>query len=181
MDHRRLCTIRGVPYHRIDDAEKLRRLLEAVYMIEADVELPALLHHIVEEACSLVNARYGALGVLNEWRTNLEQFITVGLSKEREERIGARPTGRGVLGLLITEPESLRVSDIASHPDSYGFPAHHPPMNSFLGVPVKTRNGVFGNLYLTDKVARRSSVTKTSPSPRHSPSRRDRHRELPTL
>ncbi len=142
----------SVPYRRIDDAAKLRRLLDAVLLIEKDVELPALLHRIVEEACSLVDARYGALGVLNEWRTSLEQFVTVGLSKEKEELIGARPTGRGVLGLLISEPETVRLADIASHRDSYGFPPHHPQMKSFLGVPVKTRNDVFGNLYLTDKV-----------------------------
>ncbi|MGA7836293.1 MAG: GAF domain-containing protein [Acidimicrobiales bacterium] len=141
-----------MPYRRIEDAAKLRRLLEAVLLIESDVELPALLHRIVEEACSLVDARYGALGVLNEWRTSLEQFVTVGLSKEKEERIGARPTGRGVLGLLISEPETVRLMDISSHPASYGFPPNHPQMKSFLGVPVKTRNDVFGNLYLTDKV-----------------------------
>ena len=99
-----------------------------------------------------MNARYGALGVLNEWRTSLEQFVTVGLSKEKEDRIGPRPTGRGVLGLLITDPRRFASSDISSHPDSYGFPSNHPPMSSFLGVPVKTRNVVFGNLYLTDKV-----------------------------
>jgi signal transduction histidine kinase len=141
-----------MPYRNITDPSTLRRLLDAVLMIEADVELADLLHHFVEEACSLVGARYGALGVLNESRTGLEEFLTVGLSESAEAQIGTRPTGRGVLGLLITDPEPLRLSDLAAHPDSYGVPAHHPPMKSFLGVPVRARNEVYGNLYLTDKV-----------------------------
>jgi signal transduction histidine kinase len=145
-------TIKVVPYRRIDDALKLRRLLDAVLMIEADVELSDLLHLFVKEACSLVGARYGALGVLNEARTTLEQFVTVGLSDDDEELIGQRPTGRGVLGLLITEPSTLLLHDLSTHPDSYGFPAHHPPMTSFLGVTVRVRDEVYGNLYLTDKI-----------------------------
>jgi signal transduction histidine kinase len=140
-----------VPYQKIDDSVTLRRLLDAVMMIAADVELPVLLCHIVEEACALVDARYGALGVLNEARTALEQFVTVGLDGAEESLIGARPTGRGVLGLLITDPVPLRLSDLATHPDSYGVPAHHPTMKSFLGVPVRVRYEVYGNLYLTDK------------------------------
>jgi signal transduction histidine kinase len=125
--------------------------MDAVLMIEADVELPILLRHLVEEACSLVDARYGALGVLNEARTGLEQFLTVGLSDEEELRIGRRPTGRGVLGLLITDPAPLRLNDLVEHPDSYGFPEHHPAMTSFLGLPVRSRGAVYGNLYLTEK------------------------------
>lgn len=121
-------------------------------MIEADIELSVLLRHFVEEACSLVGAHYGALGVLNEARTGLDQFLTVGLSESEEHLIGARPIGRGVLGLLITEPAPLRLDDLAAHPDSYGVPANHPPMSSFLGVPVRARNEVYGNLYLTDKI-----------------------------
>jgi signal transduction histidine kinase len=144
-------TIGIVPYRNVDDPAKLRRLMDAVLMIEADIELPVLLHHLVEEACSLVGARYGALGVLNEARTGLEEFLTVGLSDAEEKAIGARPTGRGVLGLLITEPETLRLADLSNHPDSYGFPDCHPPMTTFLGVPVRSRGEVFGNLYLTDK------------------------------
>jgi signal transduction histidine kinase len=140
-----------VPYRRVNSPAKLRRLMDAVLMIEADVELPLLLRHLVEEACSLVNARYGALGVLNEARTGLDQFLTVGLSEDEEKRIGLRPTGRGVLGLLITDPEPLRLPDLALHPHSYGFPDHHPPMKSFLGLPVRSRGAVYGNLYLTEK------------------------------
>lgn len=143
-----------MPYQRVHDPEKLRRLMDAVLMIEADIELPALLRHIVEEATNLVEARYGALGVLNESRTGLDQFLTVGLGDAEELGIGPRPTGRGVLGLLITEPEPLRLSDLAAHPESYGFPDRHPPMTSFLGVPIRVRTGdqVWGNLYLTDKL-----------------------------
>jgi signal transduction histidine kinase len=140
-----------VPHRNIDDPAKLRRLMDAVLMIEADVELGVLLRHLVEEACALVDARYGALGVLNEARTGLEQFLTVGLSEAEERRIGPRPTGRGVLGLLITDPEPLRLDDLGDHGESYGFPAHHPPMTSFLGLPVRVRGDIYGNLYLTDK------------------------------
>jgi signal transduction histidine kinase len=146
-----MSTIRAVPYQKIENSVKLRRLLDAVLMIEADVELPVLLRHFVEEACSLVNARYGALGVLNESRTGLDQFLTVGLSESEETLIGPRPTGRGVLGLLITEPAPLRINDLTKDADSYGVPPHHPPMKSFLGVPVRARDEVYGNLYLTDK------------------------------
>jgi signal transduction histidine kinase len=141
-----------MPYHNVEDPAKLLRLIDAVLMIEAAVELPVLLRHLVEEACSLVDARYGALGVLNEARTGLDPFITVGMGSAEEEAIGARPTGRGVLGVLITEPASLRLTDLGSHPDSYGFPVHHPPMKSFLGVTVRVRSVVYGNLYLTDKI-----------------------------
>jgi two-component system, NarL family, sensor histidine kinase DevS len=141
-----------MPYHNVEDPAKLLRLIDAVLMIEAAVELPVLLRHLVEEACSLVDARYGALGVLNEARTGLDPFITVGMGDAEEEAIGARPTGRGVLGVLITEPASLRLTDLGSHPDSYGVPLHHPPMKSFLGVTVRVRSVVYGNLYLTDKI-----------------------------
>jgi signal transduction histidine kinase len=127
--------------------------MDAVLMIEADVELPVLLGHLAEEARSLVNARYGALGVLNGARTGLEQFLTVGLSSTEEEAIGPRPTGRGVLGLLITDPAPLRLRDLGAAEGSYGFPENHPLMSSFLGVPIKGAKGeVFGNLYLTDKI-----------------------------
>jgi signal transduction histidine kinase len=141
-----------MPYHDVEDPAKLLRLIDAVLMIEAAVELPVLLRHLIEEACSLVDARYGALGVLNEARTGLDPFITVGLGEAEEEAIGARPTGRGVLGTLITEPAPLRLKDLGAHPDSYGFPVHHPPMKAFLGVPVRVRSVVYGNLYLTDKI-----------------------------
>lgn len=141
-----------MPYHSIEDPAKLRRVLEATLLLEQDVELPALLRHIIDEARSMTGARYGALGVLNDDRTALSEFLTVGLEKDEEERIGPRPTGQGVLGLLIVDPKPLRLADLGSHPDSFGFPPNHPPMTSFLGVPIKVRDAVYGNLYLTDKI-----------------------------
>jgi signal transduction histidine kinase len=141
-----------VPYTRVNDAEKLRRLLTAVLMITADVELHDLLRHLVEEARDLVGAHYAALGVLNEEGSALERFLTVGLSDDEERAIGARPTGRGVLGLLISDPRPLRLANLAEHAERYGFPEGHPPMHSFLGVPVRVREEIYGNLYLTDKL-----------------------------
>ncbi|MGH9091447.1 MAG: GAF domain-containing sensor histidine kinase [Acidimicrobiales bacterium] len=138
-------------YKGIDDPVLLRRLMTAMLLIERDLELPVLLEHLVDEARSMTGARYGALGILNEDRTALAEFVTSGLTPEEEARIGPRPTGRGVLGILISDPRPLRLADIRSHPDSYGFPPHHPPMTSFLGVPVKVRDEVYGNLYLTEK------------------------------
>jgi signal transduction histidine kinase len=126
--------------------------MSAVLMITADIELADLLHHIVEEARSLVDARYGALGVLNTTRTGLDEFVTVGLDEAAVKAIGPRPNGRGVLGLLITEPKPLRLDRLADHSESYGFPPNHPPMTSFLGVPIRVRDEIYGNLYLTDKV-----------------------------
>jgi len=140
-----------VPFHRISDPAKLQRLVQALLMIEADLELPVLLTHLVEEARDLVDARYGALGVLNERGTALEDFITVGLTDADEAAVGPRPTGQGILGLLIVEPQPLRLSNLGDHPDSHGVPANHPPMTSFLGMPVQVRGSVYGNLYLTDK------------------------------
>jgi GAF domain-containing protein len=141
-----------VPYHSIDDPSKLRRILEATLLIEADLDLPALLRHVIDEAQSMTGARYAALGVLNEERTALAEFITAGLTADEEGRIGARPTGRGVLGLLISDPKPLRLANLGTHARSFGFPLNHPPMTSFLGVSIRVRGEVYGNLYLTDKV-----------------------------
>jgi signal transduction histidine kinase len=140
-----------MPHRRIEDPATLRRLLEAVFLLEADFSLPVLLRHFVQEACSMTGARYGALGVLNEEKTGLEEFITVGLTEDQERAIGSRPTGRGVLGLLIADPKPLRLRNIADHPARAGFPPGHPEMHSFLGVPVGAHNEVYGNLYLTEK------------------------------
>ena len=141
-----------MPYRSIEDPVKLRRVLEATLLLEADLELPILLRHVIDEALSITNARYGAIGVLNDDHSALVEFITSGLTDEEEMLIGARPTGRGVLGLLIADPKPLRMSQIGDHPESFGFPPHHPPMQSFLGVPIKVRGEVYGNLYLTDKI-----------------------------
>ena len=143
-----------MPYRKISDPLVLRRLMDAVLMIGSDVELPDLLQHVIEEACGLLEARYGAIGVLNPARTGLQEFLTHGMTDEEELATGEPPTGRGVLGVLITDPVPLRLARISSHPDSYGFPPGHPPMTSFLGVPIRVRpdHEPYGVLYLTDKI-----------------------------
>jgi signal transduction histidine kinase len=129
----------------------LRALLDAVLALGSDLDPPSMLRRIVEAAVGLVDARYGALGVLDDSGTRLAEFITVGMDAATHDRIGALPEGHGILGLLIVDAEPLRLSDLHQHPDSFGFPPHHPPMRSFLGVPIRVRGEVFGNLYLTDK------------------------------
>ena len=131
----------------------LRQLLDAVLTVGSDLDLPAMLQRIVEAAVDLVDARYGALGVLDDSRTRLAQFLTVGIDEETHKAIGHLPEGHGILGLLIVDAKPLRLPDLREHPDSYGFPPHHPPMRSFLGVPIRVRDEVFGNLYLTDKTS----------------------------
>ena len=101
----------------------------------------------------LADARYGALSVLDDTGTRLTQFITVGIDDATHTLIGALPEGRGILGRLFVDAKPLRLPDLREHPDSFGFPPHHPPMRSFLGVPIRVRNEVFGNLYLTDKTS----------------------------
>jgi signal transduction histidine kinase len=128
-----------------------RELLDAVLTIGSDLDLPAMLQRIVGSAVRLVDARYGALGVLDESRTQLAEFITVGISDDVRRAIGHLPEGHGILGLLIADAKPLRLADLTTHPDSFGFPPHHPRMRSFLGVPILVRDDVFGNLYLTDK------------------------------
>jgi signal transduction histidine kinase len=131
----------------------LRRLLDAVLTVGSDLDLPAMLERIVQAAVHLVDARYGALGVLDDTGERLAQFITVGIDDETRSAIGHLPEGHGILGLLIVDAKPLRLPDLREHPDSYGFPANHPPMRSFLGVPILVRDEVFGNLYLTDKTS----------------------------
>ncbi|MFF5083532.1 GAF domain-containing protein [Actinoplanes sp. NPDC000266] len=131
--------------------ERLRALLDAVVGIGTDLDLRSTLQRIVESACALAGARYGALGVLNADSSGLSDFITHGIDPATHAAIGDLPHGRGVLGLLITDPHPVRLPDITRHPNSYGFPPHHPPMHSFLGVPVRTRDQIFGNLYLAEK------------------------------
>jgi signal transduction histidine kinase len=133
--------------------QSLRRLLQAVLSIGSGLDLDLVLQRIIEAAVELVDARYGALGVLDENRTRLSQFLTVGLDADQRAQIGHLPEGHGILGLLIVDPEPIRLPDLREHPDSYGFPENHPPMRSFLGVPIRVRGEVFGNLYLTDKTS----------------------------
>ncbi len=139
------------PFDRIDDPAKLRRLVQAILILDAELNLPVVLRRIIEEARDLVDAQYGALGVLTEDGRALDQFLPVGLSHEEERAIGARPTGRGVLGTLIAEGKPLRLADLAASPESFGFPERHPAMTSFLGVPVRVHGEVYGILYLTNK------------------------------
>jgi signal transduction histidine kinase len=128
-----------------------RALLEAVVAISSDLDLHSVLKRIVESACRITQARYGALGVLDSSSRGLADFITVGVTEEQHRAIGDLPRGRGILGLLIERPEAVRLDHLADHPASYGFPPEHPPMDSFLGVPVRIRGTVYGNLYLTEK------------------------------
>ncbi len=130
--------------------ERLRSLLDAVVGIGSDLELRATLERIVVAACHLVGARYGALGVVGGDR-RLVEFITHGIDARTHAAIGDLPTGKGVLGVLIADPRPVRLPDITEHPQSAGFPPNHPSMHSFLGVPVRIRDQVFGNLYLAEK------------------------------
>lgn len=130
--------------------ERLRALLDAVIGIGSDLELSAILDRIVEAACTLVNARYGALGVL-DGSGGLADFRTVGLTPEQRAALGEPPQGRGILGYIIDHPAPLRLRRIQDHPDSVGFPPGHPEMTTFLGVPILIGDKAWGNLYLTDK------------------------------
>ncbi|HZJ07989.1 MAG TPA: GAF domain-containing protein [Nocardioidaceae bacterium] len=127
-----------------------RALLNAVVAISSDLDMHNVLNRIVAAACEITRARYGALGVIGN-SGGLADFITLGLSDEEYTAIGGLPRGHGILGLLIEDPRPLRLQHLSDHPKSYGFPPNHPPMDAFLGVPVRIRGSVFGNLYLTDK------------------------------
>ncbi|QDG88551.1 GAF domain-containing sensor histidine kinase [Pseudarthrobacter sp. NIBRBAC000502770] len=133
-----------------DNQERINGLLAAVVALAQDLSLEAVLDRLVRSACALVGAGYGALGVIGEDR-RLSHFITVGIDEQGIRAIGELPTGHGVLGLLIREPKPLRLHDLGRHPITSGFPPNHPPMKTFLGVPVRVRDEVFGNLYLTEK------------------------------
>src|SRR3954447_24719766 len=144
-----LSRIHGV----LDDRARWQLLLDAVVSMAADLSLDALLARIVEIAADLAGAQYAALGVLGAGSGDrLQTFVTHGVGGPEAAVIGDLPTGHGLLGLIIDRPEPLRLHDIAEHSASYGFPAAPPPMHSFLGVPVRIRDKVFGNLYLTEKV-----------------------------
>ena len=130
---------------------RLRRLLDAGRSLVAERELEGVFQRLLDVARDLTGARYAAIGILDEARENLVDFITAGIGPEAHATIGDLPTGRGVLGLLISHPEPLRMKDVGGHVRSYGFPAGHPAMSSFLGVPILIRNEAWGNLYLTNK------------------------------
>ena len=130
--------------------DRMQRLLDAVLAVATGLELDATLRSIVAAAVDLVDARYGALGVLSP-NGRISRFVTVGLDDKTRAKIGPIPEGKGLLGQLIIDPRPLRLVDLSAHEASVGFPPHHPPMRSFLGVPVRVRDVVFGNLYLTEK------------------------------
>ncbi|MFE0546444.1 GAF domain-containing sensor histidine kinase [Streptomyces sp. NPDC058891] len=131
--------------------DRVHSLLEAVLSVGRELDLEQALHSIVEAAAVLVDAEYAALGVIGPDGRRLSAFHTVGVTEEQIARIGPFPEGHGILGELIRDPEPLRLSKISGHPASYGFPPNHPPMNTFLGVPIRVRDQIFGNLYLTEK------------------------------
>jgi len=134
----------------VEGRDRLDGLVEAMLVVTSELNLNAALRTIVHTAIELVDARYGALGVRGSGH-DLVAFVYEGIDAEMRERIGHLPEGRGVLGVLIDHPKPIRLNDIAQHPASVGFPPNHPPMRAFLGVPVRIRDEVFGNLYLTEK------------------------------
>ncbi len=134
----------------LDTRDRINALLEAVVGIGSDLELESVLRRITEAAVQLVDARYGALGVVGE-DGQLAEFIPIGLDEDQITAIHHWPEGKGLLGELINRPQPLRTPDIGTHPQSSGFPPGHPPMRTFLGAPVRIRDTVYGNLYLTDK------------------------------
>ena len=135
------------------DEARLAALLDAGRGLVAQLEVDAVLEELLRVACELTGARYAAIGVLDEDRRELDRFVTRGIDREAREAIGDLPRGHGILGELIRHPAPLRLDDVSDHPRSYGFPAHHPPMHTFLGVPVLIRGEPWGNLYLTEKEA----------------------------
>ncbi|MEU8628755.1 GAF domain-containing protein [Streptomyces sp. NPDC048669] len=133
-----------------DARDRVDSLLGAVLAVGRELELDQVLRHIVESAVALVDAQYGALGVIGVGQ-RLSQFITVGFDDAQVAAIGTLPEGHGLLGELIRNPEPLRLRELSTHPASYGFPPNHPPMDTFLGVPIWVRGEVFGNIYLAEK------------------------------
>lgn len=131
--------------------ERFKRLVDIGTALLSELDLEAVLSSVVEAARELTSAEYAALGVLNRDHTELERFIYLGIDDEAKRAIGNLPRGRGVLGELIREPKPLRLADVNRHPHAYGFPPGHPPMHTFLGVPITVRGETFGNLYMTEK------------------------------
>ncbi|MDX2192465.1 MAG: GAF domain-containing sensor histidine kinase [Gemmatimonadales bacterium] len=131
---------------------RLEALLEASRLFTSDTELGHLLQRVTDVAAELIGARYAAIGVIAPDGARLQSFTTSGISEELRHLIGHPPEGHGILGLVIRESRAIRLPDLMRHPDSFGFPPHHPHMHSFLGAPIVGRQGVFGNLYLTEKL-----------------------------
>src|SRR5262245_38194098 len=143
--------------HRASDAkeshaapDRLRALVDAGIALSSELSLDTLLQQLVETAAHLTEARYAALGVIDETGTGLERFLTHGVDAQTHAAIGKLPRGRGILGVLIRDAKPLRLDDIRDDPRAVGFPEHHPPMRTFLGVPIILRGVAFGNLYLSE-------------------------------
>lgn len=155
LPHLRLDELLEELQARLDAArgtrDRVHSLLEAVLSVGRELDLEPALRSIVEAAAVLVDAEYAALGVIGPDGKRLSDFLTVGISEDQVVQIGNYPEGHGILGELIRHPQPLRLTKLSAHPASYGFPPHHPPMNTFLGVPIRVRDQVFGNLYLTEK------------------------------
>ncbi len=169
-----------MPYHSIEDPAKLRRVLEATLLLEADLDLPTLLRHIVDEARSMTDARYGALGVLERGRHRAGR-VHHGRARSRGRGRDRDPADRARACWACSSPIPDRSGSPGWTPTrSYGFPPNHPPMTSFLGVPLKVRDEVYGNLYLTDKIGwTRVHQRRRGPGRGTGPRRRHRHRERP--
>src|SRR3954468_5489972 len=135
------------------DEARLRRLLDVGRSLISELEPETVLQRLLDVARELTGARYAAIGVLDERREGLERFLTVGIDEDTHRQIGDLPHGRGVLGVLISDPQPLRLADVSAHPRSYGFPLAHPPMTTFLGVPIIIDGEAWGNLYLTEKAS----------------------------
>ena len=132
-------------------SDDLQHLLDAIVSIGSQLSLPVVLRRIIETATDLVDAQFGALGVLDESGTHLAEFLYSGIDEATAAAIGDLPSGKGILGTLIVDPRPIRIAELSTHADSFGFPPNHPPMGSFLGVPIRIRGEVFGNLYLCGK------------------------------
>jgi signal transduction histidine kinase len=138
--------------HPVPSSDRLERLVVAASSLITEVSLEGVLQRVVEVAAAVIGARFAAIGVLGPDGRLLESFITHGIDPEQRALIGPPPRGHGILGLVIREGKPIRLPDLTKHPSSHGFPPHHPPMHSFLGVPIVGKRGVFGNLYLTEKL-----------------------------
>lgn len=141
-----------VPLSKLSQDRRLELLVQASVALTTEPTLEGVIQRVVTTAAEVIGAKFAAIGVLDTDGRTLESFTTFGLSEEERARIGPPPRGHGILGLVIRDPRPIRLPDLTRHPDSYGFPPHHPKMNSFLGVPISGRRGVFGNLYLTEKI-----------------------------
>lgn len=132
--------------------ERLEQLVSAGLFLTSELSLEGVLQRVAELACNIIGAKYAAIGVLSEDHRRLDAFVTAGINEETKRRLGPPPEGKGVLGLVMRERRIIRLADLQSHAASVGFPPGHPPMHSFLGVPIERRRGVFGILYLTEKI-----------------------------